>query len=60
MTRVEARPLGHGFAAVYIPRNLPAAEEQALRERLGLVCRHGRNVRVTTGRCPACAVKESA
>lgn len=54
--RVEVESLRHGLAAVLIPRGLTAAQERAIRERLGLTCRHGRNVRAAYGRCPACAV----
>ncbi len=55
MTHVaEVKPLGNGLAAVYVPRGLPAAQERVIRERLGLICRHGRNARAATGRCPAC------
>lgn len=57
MTAPEVVPLRHGLAAVIITRDMPAAEVRAIRERLGLVCRHGRNARKATGTCPACATE---
>lgn len=54
-THLETQPAAHGLAVVLIPCGLTAAEERDIRGRLGLTCRHGRNVRATYGRCPACA-----
>ena len=55
---IEATDLGHGLTAIYIPRGMAAQRERALRERLGLVCRHGAQIRSAYGRCPACATSE--
>ncbi len=52
---LEVESLRHGLAAVLIPKGPTAAQRRALRQRLGLVCRHGREVRATHTRCPACA-----
>ena len=58
-THLETQPAAHGLAAVLIPRGLTSAEERDIRARLGLACRHGRNVRATYGRCPACAASHN-
>ena len=57
---VEIASLGRGLAAVLIPRGPTAGQETALRERLGLNCRHGRRVRVERGYCRSCVASRQA
>jgi hypothetical protein len=51
---LEVLPAAHGLAVVLIPRGLTATQEHAMRERLGLSCRHGRRVRAERGYCRSC------
>ncbi len=53
-TTPEVVPLRHDLSAVLIPRGLTTAHEHAMRERLGLTCRHGRRVRAGRGYCVSC------
>ena len=57
---VEIQTLSRGLSAVLIPRGLTAAQEHALRERLGLTCRHGRRVRAERGSCRSCVASRTA
>lgn len=59
-THLETRVTAHGLAVVLIPRGLTAEQQQTVRARLGLTCRHGRHVRATYGRCPACRATRTA